>query len=101
MLKRSTGKKLFFYTILVNDHNFQVMSDLSTFYSEEEFHKVHSLTYRGDIVGIRGYIAKTKKGELSIVPVDMKILAPCLHMLPHLHFGVVDKELRYSNRYLT
>ena len=30
----------------------------------------------------------------------MQILAPCLHMLPHLHFGVVDKELRYSNRYL-
>ena len=34
------------------------------------------------------YIAKTKKGELSIVPSHMKILAPCLHMLPHLHFGV-------------
>lgn len=100
MLKRAAGKKLFFYTILVNDHNFQVMSDLSTFHSEEEFHKVHSLTYRGDIVGLRGYIAKTRKGELSIVPLDMKILAPCLHMLPHLHYGVVDKELRYSNRYL-
>ena len=100
MLKRASGKKLYFYTMLVNDVNFQIMSDLKSFHSEEEFHKVHDLIHRGDIVGVKGYIAKTKKGELSIVPSDIKILAPCLHMLPSLHFGVVDKELRYSNRYL-
>ena len=100
MLKRSSGKKLYFYTILVNDVNFQIMSDLNSFDSEEEFNKIHNLTYRGDIIGVKGYIAKTKKGELSIVPKKIEILAPCLHMLPHLHFGVVDKELRYSNRYL-
>lgn len=100
MLKRASGKKLYFYTILIEDVNFQIMSDLKSFHSEEEFNKVHELIHRGDIVGVKGYIAKTKKGELSIVPLDMKILAPCLHMLPHLHFGVVDKEVRYSNRYL-
>ena len=100
MLKRASGKKLYFYTILIEDTNFQIMSDLKSFHSEEEFHKVNDLIHRGDIVGVKGYIAKTKKGELSIVPLDMKILAPCLHMLPSLHFGVVDKELRYSNRYL-
>ena len=100
MLKRASGKKLFFYSILVNDTVFQIMSDLKSFDSEEKFNNLHSNTYRGDIVGVKGYIAKTKKGELSIVPSSMKILAPCLHMLPHMHFGVVDKELRYSNRYL-
>lgn len=100
MLKRASGKKLFFYSILVNDTVFQIMSDLKSFDSEEEFNNLHSNTYRGDIVGVKGYIAKTKKGELSIVASSMKILAPCLHMLPHMHFGVVDKELRYSNRYL-
>ena len=100
MLKRASGKKLYFYTILVNDHNFQIMSDLNSFHDEEEFHKVNGSIYRGDVVGVKGYIAKTRKGELSIVPSYMQILAPCLHMLPHLHFGVVDKELRYSNRYL-
>ena len=100
MLKRASGKKLYFYTILVNDHNFQIMSDLKSFNNEDDFNKVNSSIYRGDIVGVKGYIAKTKKGELSIVPSYMQILAPCLHMLPHLHFGVVDKELRYRNRYL-
>ena len=39
MLKRASGKKLFFYTILVNDINFQIMSDLKSYQSEEEFLK--------------------------------------------------------------
>jgi len=28
------------------------------------------------------------------------LLSPCLHMLPHLHFGVKDKETRFRQRYL-
>lgn len=30
----------------------------------------------------------------------MVLLAPCLHMLPHLHFGLKDKETRFRQRYL-
>ena len=104
MLKRGAGKNLYFYTIVIseksNDIPFQIMSDVKSYYDKDEFYKLHENTYRGDIVGFKGYVAKTKKGELSIVPSEIKILAPCLHMLPHLHFGVVDKELRYRNRYL-
>ena len=36
-------------------------------------------------------IGKTKKGELSILPSNVTLLSPCLHMLPHLHFGLKDK----------
>lgn len=43
---------------------------------------------------------KTKKGELSIIPSNLTLLAPCLHMLPHLHFGLKDKETRFRQRYL-
>ena len=43
---------------------------------------------------------KTKKGELSIIPKAMTLLTPCLHMLPHLHYGLKDKETRYRQRYL-
>lgn len=35
--------------------------------------------------------AKTKKGELSIVPVEMTLLSPCLHQMPHLYYGLKDK----------
>ena len=34
---------------------------------------------------------KSKKGELSIQPRHIELLSPCLHMLPHLHFGLKDK----------
>ena len=44
--------------------------------------------------------AKTKKGELSIVPLEVTLLSPCLHMLSHLHFGLKDKETRFRQRYL-
>lgn len=48
---------------------------------------------RGDIIGVRGNPGKTKKGELSIIPTEMTLLSPCLHMLPHLHFGLKDKVM--------
>lgn len=31
---------------------------------------------------------------------QIQLLSPCLHMLPHLHFGLKDKETRYRQRYL-
>lgn len=30
----------------------------------------------------------------------LTLLTPCLHMLPHLHFGLKDQETRYRKRYL-
>ena len=43
---------------------------------------------------------KSKKGELSVMPTKFVLLAPCLHMLPHLHYGLKDKETRFRQRYL-
>lgn len=31
---------------------------------------------------------------------ELTLLTPCLHMLPHLHFGLKDQETRYRKRYL-
>ena len=42
---------------------------------------------------MEGNPGKTKKGELSIIPHEITLLSPCLHMLPHLHFGLKDKVL--------
>jgi len=55
---------------------------------------------RGDILGVVGNPGRTKKGELSVIPTKVELLAPCLHMLPHLHYGIKDKETRYRQRYL-
>lgn len=68
--------------------------------SEQKFETDTDKLRRGDIIGCVGHPGKTKKGELSIIPRSIKLLAPCLHMLPHLHFGLKDKETRFRKRYL-
>lgn len=69
--------------------------------SEEGFAKIHKTVKRGDIVGVTGYPGKSKKGELSIFPVKIELLSPCLHMLPSEKTGgITNMETRYRQRYL-
>ncbi|XP_071803721.1 lysine--tRNA ligase-like isoform X1 [Asterias amurensis] len=98
--KRASGAKLIFYDLRAEGKKLQVMANASKFSSEEEFFKANDKIRRGDIIGVKGNPGKTKKGELSIVPSEMTLLSPCLHMLPHLHFGLKDKETRFRQRYL-
>jgi len=100
ILKRSAGKNLHFYTLLIDNINFQIMSDVNSYLDKESFNSIHTLINRGDIIGVKGYIYMSKKGELSIIPSEIKLLSPCLYMLPHTYFGIEDKELRYNNRHL-
>jgi lysyl-tRNA synthetase, class II len=99
--KRSSGSKLFFYDLHSEGTRVQIMaqaqhSDLTP----EEFSTLHSSIHRGDIVGVRGFPGKSKKGELSIFPKEFIRLTPCLRMLPQQHFGLKDQETRYRQRYL-
>lgn len=67
----------------------------------EEFEKIHELVKRGDVVGVTGRPSRTQKGELSISPSELLLLAPNLHQLPKEHFGgLTDVETRYRKRYL-
>ncbi|XP_033228226.1 lysine--tRNA ligase isoform X2 [Belonocnema kinseyi] len=97
---RESGSKLFFYDLRGEGTKVQVMVNAKRFSSEEEFLKQTSKIRRGDIIGVVGCPAKTKKGEFSIVPKKIELLSPCLHMLPHLHFGLKDKETRFRQRFL-
>lgn len=76
------------------------MANAKLYENEETFTADNDKIRRGDIIGIEGVPGKTKKGELSIIPSRIKLLSPCLHMLPHLHFGLKDKETRFRQRYL-
>ena len=96
--KRLSGPKLIFYDIRGEGVKLQVMADKRA--SEQDYEEIHNKLKRGDIVGITGRPGKTKKGELSIQPSHLELLSPCLHMLPHLHFGLRDKETRFRQRYL-
>jgi lysyl-tRNA synthetase class 2 len=97
---RESGAKLIFYDVRGEGTKVQVMATASFYKSQEEFLIDTAKLRRGDIVGVIGHPGKTKKGELSIIPNKLMLLAPCLHMLPHLHYGIKDKETRYRQRYL-
>ena len=76
------------------------MASSRNYKSEEEFICINNKWHRGDITGAQVNPGKTKNGELSIIPYEITLLSPCLHMLPHLHFSLKDKETRYRQRYL-
>ncbi|XP_044055744.1 lysine--tRNA ligase isoform X1 [Siniperca chuatsi] len=98
--KRVSGAKLLFYDLRGEGVKLQVMANSRNYKSEEAFVAINNKLRRGDIIGVRGNPGKTKKGELSIIPIELTLLSPCLHMLPHLHFGLKDKETRFRQRYL-
>ncbi|XP_023161390.1 lysine--tRNA ligase isoform X1 [Drosophila hydei] len=97
---RESGAKLIFYDLRGEGVKLQVMASAKSYKSEAAFEQDTAKLRRGDIIGVNGHPGKTKKGELSIMPTELKLLSPCLHMLPHLHFGLKDKETRYRQRYL-
>ncbi|XP_026322248.1 lysine--tRNA ligase isoform X2 [Hyposmocoma kahamanoa] len=97
---RQSGAKLIFYDLRGEGVKLQVMANAKMYESEDKFEMDTDKLRRGDIIGCVGHPGKTKKGELSIIPRSIKLLAPCLHMLPHLHFGLKDKETRFRKRYL-
>merc|ERR1712183_486769 len=97
---RESGAKLIFYDVRGEGVKLQVMATANAYKSEEQYAVDTAKIRRGDIVGVTGNPGRTKKGELSIIPKEVKLLAPCLHMLPHLHYGIKDKETRYRQRYL-
>lgn len=98
--KRESGAKLIFYDLRGEGKKIQVMANARLYPSEEAFIKDNERIRRGDIIGCVGHPGKSKKGELSLMPTKIQLLTPCLHMLPHLHFGLKDKEKRFRQRYL-
>lgn len=88
---RESGAKLIFYDLRGEGVKIQVMANAKLYESEEKFTVDTAKLRRGDVIGCIGNPGKTKKGELSVVPKELKLLSPCLHMLPHLHFGLKDK----------
>lgn len=69
-------------------------------YKSDRFHEAIEFFKRGDIIGFKGTVGRTRSGELSIFADSVVLLTPCLRTLPVEHFGIKDPELIYRNRYL-
>ena len=54
----------------------------------------------GDIVGVRGVVFRTQRGEMSVRVVDVTLLSKSLLPLPEKFHGLTNTELRYRQRYV-
>ncbi|MBV8864488.1 MAG: lysine--tRNA ligase [Acidobacteriaceae bacterium] len=54
----------------------------------------------GDIIGVRGYLFRTKTGELTVHAEELFFLAKIMLALPEKWHGLEDVEIRYRQRYL-
>lgn len=54
----------------------------------------------GDIIGVRGFVFRTRRGEISIHCLEVKLLSKSLRPLPEKFHGLKDQETRYRQRYL-
>lgn len=53
----------------------------------------------GDIVGIKGEVFRTQKGEMSIHVSEITLLSKSLQILPEKYHGLVNTDIRYRQRY--
>ncbi len=54
----------------------------------------------GDMVGVKGTVFKTHKGEISVKAENVLLLAKSLQPLPEKWHGLKDVDLRYRQRYV-
>lgn len=98
--RREFGDKLVFYDLSGEGSRLQLVADQSLHTDKEAFESLHGAIKRGDIVGCTGYPGKTKSGELSLYLSELKLLTPCLRVLPRQYRGLEEKEIKYRMRYL-
>jgi lysyl-tRNA synthetase class 2 len=78
----------------------------------EELYKLFKLLDIGDIIGVNGFVFRTKMGEISIHATSIELLTKTTHPLPVvkeetsetgekiIHDAFADVELRYRQRYI-
>lgn len=67
--------------------------------SENEY-KLWQLLDLGDIIGVEGYLFRTRTGELSVHAETLTFLSKNLMGMPEKYHGLEDVEIRYRQRYL-
>ena len=66
----------------------------------ERDHQLYELLDIGDIVGVEGYLFRTRTGELSVHAEKLDFLSKILLNMPEKWHGLEDVEIRYRQRYL-
>ena len=97
MSKRIMGKASF---CNIQDRNGNMQSYVSKNDIGEEAYAAFKKYDIGDIIGIKGFVFKTKTGEISVHAKEVVLLSKSLQVLPEKFHGLKDQELRYRQRYV-
>ncbi len=97
MQKRVMGKASFVH---IEDKQGKIQAYITRdALGEEEYKKFKKLDL-GDIVGVKGYVFKTKMGETSVHAESLTLLSKSLYPLPEKFHGLQDTDTRYRQRYV-
>lgn len=104
MARRVFGK-LAFFTLQDETGQIQLYLDKKTIEASmaedpTAFDRLKQLTDVGDIIGAKGTVKRTEKGELSVYVRYFEILTKTLLPLPDKWHGLTDVEKRYRQRYV-
>ena len=97
MAKRIMGKASFCH---IQDSTGKIQSYVSINDLGEESYKQFKEDDIGDIIGITGFVFKTRTGEISIHAKEVTLLSKSLRPLPEKFHGLKDTDLRYRQRYV-
>lgn len=95
--KRIMGKASF---CTIQDSDEKIQSYVSINDLGEESYKSFKTFDIGDIIGITGFVFKTKTEEISIHAKEVTLLSKSLRPLPEKFHGLKDPDLRYRQRYV-
>ena len=94
--KRIMGKASF---CTIQDCDEKIQSYVSINDLGEESYKQFKTYDIGDIIGITGFVFKTKTEEISVHAKEVTLLSKSLRPLPEKFHGLKDTDLRYRQRY--
>ncbi len=97
MTVRDMGKAAFFN---LQDQTGQIQIYIRLQDISEAARAAFKLADIGDIVGVKGFVFKTHKGELSVHAQDFQMLCKTLEPLPEKYHGLADVETKYRLRHL-
>lgn len=98
MAKRSMGKIIFAH---IQDGSGRIQLFLaSQQFGKEVFDVFRKMVDIGDIVGIRGFLFRTRTNELTVRVTEFELLSKSLRPLPEKWHGLRDTETRYRQRYV-
>ena len=97
MSKRIMGKASFCH---IQDATGKIQSYVSINDLGEDSYKQFKEDDIGDIIGITGFVFKTKTGEISVHAKEVVLLTKSLRPLPEKFHGLKDTDLRYRQRYV-